>query len=132
MHIKHPRLAMCVEITTPSMFFLRRPLSRVHKIWIFDGKLRGPVHNAPISCEYFMITGKALGSLMARVFKTRRLQSRDFNFVPINNSSAPGLLEKVAVRGDYGYTPTKQSAVPDGVELWGVGRESQQQSSGPL
>ena len=83
-----------------------------------------------------MITGKALGSLMAKVLKTRRLQSGDF--VHINNSSAPGLLEKVAVLGDYGYTPTKQSAVPDGVvanlanRILGVGRESQQQSSDPL
>ena len=73
---------------------------------------------------------------MAKVLKTRRLQSGDF--VHINNSSAPGLLEKVAVLGDYGYTPTKQSAVPDGVvanpanRIMGVGRESQQQSSDPL
>ena len=30
-YIKHPRLATCVEITTPSMFFLRRHLSRIHQ-----------------------------------------------------------------------------------------------------
>ena len=38
---------MCVEITTPSMLFLRCPLNKAElRVWRFDGKLREPDHNA--------------------------------------------------------------------------------------